>query len=334
MSKVARQMPNLRSLILPLAILAGIAGYFGYVAIPALDNTHRAVLEAVSVAQPLLIFAMLFITFCRVRLRELRPAKWHWPMLLMQVGVFVAGAAVINLCSSLNVAGAAFNDIAESFLICMICPTATAAAVVTYKLGGNTATLTAYTILINFAVSLVVPLTVPLLHTAVHVDAPAVFPTAPFLNYSLYIIIKVFPLLIGPLVLAVVARKLCPRFTSMVAAVPDLAFYLWAISLMLAIAVSVKELVNSRASLFLIVGIAVASAIACTLQFAFGRMVGRRYNDPVSAAQACGQKNTVLAIWLGYSFFSPVTAIAGGFYSIWHNVYNSWQLARRKNEDN
>ena len=31
-------------------------------------------------------------------------------------------------------------------------------------------------------------------------------------------------------------------------------------------------------------------------------------------------------IWLGYTFLSPITATAGGFYSVWHNVVNSWQL--------
>jgi BASS family bile acid:Na+ symporter len=39
-----------------------------------------------------------------------------------------------------------------------------------------------------------------------------------------------------------------------------------------------------------------------------------------------GQKNTVFAIWLGYTFMTPETAIVGGLYSIWHNIYNSWQL--------
>ena len=29
---------------------------------------------------------------------------------------------------------------------------------------------------------------------------------------------------------------------------------------------------------------------------------------------------------MGYTFLTPDTSIAGGFYSIWHNVYNSWQL--------
>jgi BASS family bile acid:Na+ symporter len=38
-------------------------------------------------------------------------------------------------------------------------------------------------------------------------------------------------------------------------------------------------------------------------------------------------------IWTGYTFFTPVTAITGGFYSIWHNSINSWQLYRKSQEE-
>lgn len=48
----------------------------------------------------------------------------------------------------------------------------------------------------------------------------------------------------------------------------------------------------------------------------------------VTAGQSLGQKNTIFLIWLAYTFMTPETAIIGGLYSIWHNVYNSWQLRR------
>ena len=71
------------------------------------------------------------------------------------------------------------------------------------------------------------------------------------------------------------------------------------------------------------------------LQFYVGKKVGRKYDDTISAGQALGQKNTVLAIWMGYTFFTPVTAVAAGFYSVWHNVFNSYQLyLKRKEEEN
>ena len=62
--------------------------------------------------------------------------------------------------------------------------------------------------------------------------------------------------------------------------------------------------------------------------FAIGRRIAGHYGEMVTGGQALGQKNTVFAIWLAYTFFTPVTAIAGGFYSLWHNVVNTWQLYR------
>ena len=31
---------------------------------------------------------------------------------------------------------------------------------------------------------------------------------------------------------------------------------------------------------------------------------------------------------------TPVTSIAGGFYSVWHNIFNSYQLYRKRKEEN
>ena len=58
------------------------------------------------------------------------------------------------------------------------------------------------------------------------------------------------------------------------------------------------------------------------------RRIGRKHGEPVAGTQSLGQKNTVFAIWMGYTFLNPVTALAGGFYSLWHNLVNSWQLWR------
>ena len=36
---------------------------------------------------------------------------------------------------------------------------------------------------------------------------------------------------------------------------------------------------------------------------------------------------------MGYTFMTPVISVAGGFYSIWHNVYNTWQMYRKRKRD-
>ncbi len=305
----------LRNWTLPVAMVAGVAEYFIAAHTPMLV-VHRAfVLDIIAVVQPLLIFTMLFITFCKINMKELRWQRWHGYLLLMQSAAFILLALLLHF-AHLGQSGV----IAEAAMLCLICPTATAAVVVTAKLGGDTASLTAYTILINLTAALLVPAFVPLVHAQ-----PQGFVASFFLIMG-----KVFPLLICPLLVALAVKKCLPRVHAFVASRSNLSFYIWAFSLSLAIAVTVRSIVHTDVGILYQLGIAAASLVCCIFQFAVGRLVGRRYGSPISVAQSLGQKNTVFAIWMGYTFLTPISALAGGFYSIWHNVYNSWQLNRMR----
>lgn len=308
----------LKTWMLPIAMLAGVAAYYIYVSIPALDGTHAIVNRAIAYVQPALLFCMLFVSFCRMSIKDLKPRAWMLKLLAIQVVVFVAmGLFVVWMP---DVAG---RVVIESAMICMICPTATAAAVVTTRLHGNANVVVSYTCLINLAVSLLVPMMVPFLHESS-------IPGMTFEISFLLILAKVFPLLILPLVVAWFVRHLFPRFHAFILRQPNLAFNLWAVSLSLAIGVTVKALVHSEESWGNLVGIAVASLLCCIVQFGLGRLIGRKHGEPVAGTQSLGQKNTVFAIWMGYTFLNPVTALAGGFYSLWHNLVNSWQLWREQ----
>ncbi|MCF0178415.1 MAG: transporter, partial [Bacteroidales bacterium] len=70
--------------------------------------------------------------------------------------------------------------------------------------------------------------------------------------------------------------------------------------------------------------------ICCILQFAIGQGIGSRYDDRITCGQSFGQKNTVFLIWMASTFLTPITAVVGGLYSIWHNIVNSWQLYKHK----
>lgn len=306
----------LKDWTLLFAMAAGVLAYFVYTSIPCLVPTRVWMNHTVNVVQPLLIFCMLFITFCKVDPHSLRLRKWHLWLLLIQLVLFA-------LLSLWLVAVPDFSGrvVVEGAMLCFICPTATAAAVITAKLDGDAAGLTTYTVLINLAAALVVPMFVPLVHPHPELD----FVTSFFL-----IVGKVFPMLICPFFMALLVRWLFPRFHKAVTGCKDLAFYLWAVSLSLAIALTTRSMVHSDVAWPYMAGIAAVSLLACRAQFYWGHIIGKRYGDPVSAGQALGQKNTVFAIWMGYTFLTPVTALAGGFYSIWHNVYNSWQLYRKQ----
>lgn len=304
---------------LVIAILTGIIGYFVYVSIPWLDQTHVFVNSAVTIIQPLLIFAMLFLTFTRISIRGLKLRPWHWWLLLIQGGSFIGIGFILILLphSSLRV-------VLEGAMILLICPTATAGAVVTRKLGGDINDITTYTILINLLAALLVPVLVPLVHHT---------PDLNIINASFLILGKVFPLLLLPLITAVIVKRFFPAIGRKLASLQELSFYLWAVALSLAIAVTTRSIVHSTVTFSTQLWLVVISIACCLFQFAIGRKIGSCYGDKVTAGQSMGQKNTVFAIWLGYTFFSPVTSIAGGFYSIWHNLINTRQLYLHKKND-
>ena len=302
---------------LPIAMLAGVAMYLLYVNIPLFDSTHKAANELVAFVQPMLIFLMLFITFCKIRLSELRLVKWH----LWLVAFQLLWLAVLSLSAAfLPSLSDGQRVIIESAMLCLICPTATAAAVITARLGGNAASLISYTMLINLAVALVAPLFFTLAHPVDGISFMASF---------VRIISKVFPLLLCPLIAAELLRLFLPKLHSFIVEKGrNWPFYLWLLALSLAIAITSRAIAHSEISVSVMAGIALVSLLCCILQFAVGRMIGARYREQITGGQALGQKNTVFAIWLAYTFLTPVTAIAGGFYSIWHNVVNTYQLYR------
>lgn len=313
-------MQFIKDWTLIISILTGIASYFLYVNLPFLDGTHVFVNEAIAIIQPALIFVMLFLTFCRVDPRELRLRRWHAWLLLFQCGMFTSIGFVLMMLphSGLRV-------VLEGAMICLICPTATAAAVITRKLDGDVPAITSYTILINLATAILVPAIVPLVHNTADVSV---------VKAAMMIMGKVFPLLLMPLVAAVFLRYTFPRACRKVAQYQELSFYLWAFSLSLALAVSTRSVVHSTVDIATMIWLVVVSLVCCALQFYLGRKIGAFYGDKVTAGQALGQKNTILAIWMGYTFFTPVTAVVGGFYSIWHNVVNSYQLYRHHHLNN
>jgi len=304
----------LRRWVLPIGMALGAVMYLGYRQMDFLHPAGPVFLKIISIAQPAMLFFMLFLTFCKVEPKELKPTKWGWRLLLIQGGSFAAMGLLMFLLPDFE-----GKVIIESAMLCMICPTATAAAVVTDKLGGEMPGLITYTILINLATAVLVPLFVPLAHPMEGMS---------FIKAFLLILSKVFPLLICPALLAWAVRYFMPRLHRWIVQFKDLAFYVWAVSLTVAILMTARAICQSDASMLVMGGIAAASLVCCAFQFWAGKKIGAKYGDKITAGQALGQKNTVFCIWMGYTFMDPVTSVAGGFYSIWHNCFNSWQLYR------
>ena len=310
----------LKSWALPISMMLGVLFYFLYVNIHALDGTHAFMNRFVEILQPSLLFCMLFLSFCRIRPSQLCLRPWYLWVALIQSGVFVALSLFLIFHSDVSLSE---RILIESAMLCFICPTATAAPVIAIKLGGNIPEVVTYTVIINVIVAILFPLLVPLVNPSADITFWAAF---------IAILRKLFPLLVGPLALAWLIRYTMPRLRDFLSDTGDAAFWFWTVSLCLAIAVSTRSIVHSHAPLLLLFAMAVLTGICCVFNFWVGRHLGGRYSyvERVTAGQSFGQKNTALLIWMGLMFLTPVTGVAGGFYSIWHNVINSWQLQREE----
>ena len=301
---------------LPIVMVAGVAAYFLFSAAGFSSEVRQMAAKSVAVVQPVLLFAMLYISFCKIDPAKIRPRRWHLWLAIIQSVTFSVLAVLARLLP-----GDEAKIIAECAMVCMICPTATAAVVVTDKLGGNTLTLVGYTIVSNVVAAVVIPAVVPFVNPGIGMN----------FAHSFFIIIKqIFPLLVFPFFLAWATRLFLPRFREMIVAVKDLAFYLWMVALALAMTVTTRAIVHSRISAFCFVAMLIVTLVCCFVQFWLGKRIGGHYSDRISGGQAMGQKNTVFIIWMAYTFLNPVVAVAGGLYSIWHNTVNSYQLYRKR----
>lgn len=291
----------LRDWTLPVAMLIGAVGY--------------PVFMCLSFLTPLLIFVMLLLTFSKISPRELKLSPLHIWLLIIQI----FGAVFVYLLLF------RFDKIvAEGALICIMAPTATAAAVITSKLGGNAASLTTYTLIANIGTAIAVPVIFPLIE---------VHPDLSFWGAFLLILGKVFPLLICPFLLAWLLQHVLPKVHDKLLSYHELAFYLWAFSLVIVTAQTINSLVESTADVRTEIMIAVVALIACCSQFFIGKTIGSAYNDRIAGGQALGQKNTILAIWMAHTYLNPLASVGPGSYVLWQNIINSWQLWKKRKKE-
>ncbi|HJC92797.1 MAG TPA: transporter [Candidatus Phocaeicola excrementigallinarum] len=260
---------------------------------------------------PFLIFAMLYVTFCKIRLHDLRLSAWHgW---LQAIRVALAGLLILAMTHT----GGATKLILEGMFVCVMCPTAAAAAVITDKLGGSIASMTVYTLIDNGLTAILIPLFFPL----VEKEADITFATS-----FLIILEKVATVLILPFCCAMATRKWLPKVAEKIKSVKNLAFYMWGFNLSIVMGLTMHNILTARLdgmtmALLLLLPLAVTFIL-----FGIGKAVGKRYDDSVSGGQALGQKNTIVGIWLTITYLNPTAAIAPCAYVIWQNSVNSWQL--------
>ena len=309
----------LKDWTLPVAIAVGTICYLTFYFVPALDELGDTLGPVFDVIFPLFVFLTLFVTFCKVDFHDMRPHRWHVGILVAQLLLVVLNIGIILWMKSLTSHLSPLTSplLWEAMLTCIIGPAASAAPVVVGKLGGNISTMTTYVLISSLASALLIPLVFPMLEQTVHVS---------FIDAFLIILEKVSIVLLLPLVLGWIMQHYVKGACAWIAAQPNLSFYFWAISLSITTGITVKNIVNSSASLTLLLLIAVFTFVLCFVQFGVGRLVGRYLGEVVNAGQALFQKNTALSIWVAYMYLNPVASIGAGCYVLWQNIINSLEL--------
>ena len=298
--------------MLPIAIVTGISIYLFYHFTPVLKPYGAVLHKAASEGQRLIIGLLLFFQFVQISPHDLRPHKWHLGALLFQILGFILFAGL----SALTPAKAG-RILLECAMICLICPTAAAAGVITKKLDGNLAATVTYIVLANLAATFLIPMVIPMVRPAGDLG---------FWAYVLRIAGKVFPILILPGLLAWLIRYTTHKLQRKLMRFAPNSFYFWFFGLTLAMVLASHALFTNYPGGLTLAGIMLVSMGTCALQFFAGRRIGKGRTDSITAGQALGQKNTGFLIWLGYNYLDPLTSVAGGLYAIWQNLFNSWEL--------
>ncbi len=303
----------LKNWTLPSAILAGTVIYLIFFWVPALDPISEVMAPIFDTILPLFMSLILFTTFLRVDFHKMRPAMWHlWVTVFQLLFIVLITALIIGF----NMQG---KDLIlmEGILTCVICPGASAAPVVTGKLGGNLETMTTYVFLSNLVTVVAVPVVFPLIDKGVDISFWVAFGM---------IMYKVFLVLVLPLIGAYLVKHYLPRVQQRLVAIQDLSFYMWGISLTIVTGCTVKNIINSGAPVVFLITIAVVSLLICLAQFAVGRYIGHFFGTVIESGQGLGQKNTAFAVWIAYTYLSPLSVAGPGCYILWQNAINSLEI--------
>ncbi len=294
-------MQRLKPFMLPIAMVIGLV--------------FHSWMEYAAWAAPWLIFVMLLITFCKIDPRHLRFTRLTAICLSAQL----IGAAVsyLVLCTY-------SRDIAQGIMICFLCPTATAAPVITAMLGGSIERVATYSLASNIAIAILAPPVFTLIGSE-GID---------FLATTMTIAMKVVPLILAPFVIAMILRRWVRPVYRALASRQEISFYVWAVSLIIVVGRAVSFAISEPPSMVPeMIILAAGAGVACGIQFIVGRKIGARYGDRIAGAQGLGQKNTVLAVWMALTYLNPISSVGPAAYIVWQNTINSIQLyhaARRK----
>lgn len=263
---------------------------------------------------PVLIFVLLYFTFCKIDMHNFRPRKWHFA--LQGIRVLLTAIVVIAI-RLIPVGDVETKIIMEGVFICVICPTAAAAPVLTEKLGGGIATMTVYMIIANIFSVIIIPTFFPMVEKGADISFGLAF---------ILVLKRVFLVLAVPLILALLTKRYLPKVAEWAKSRKNLAFYLWSFNLSIIMGLAVRMVTRTQLTGATLLLLLFLPLVVCIILFTLGKAVGGIWGERINGGQALGQKNNVVGIWLMHSFLNPVAVIAPCAYVVWQNIINAVQL--------
>ncbi len=250
-----------------------------------------------------LVMLMLFIAFLNIPLKECKIRPSHIGILLANLGIAFG---------FYYTARALAPDYALVAFISAITPTAIATPVVISIIHRNVAYVATAVLMNNIAMAFILPLILPTIAGAdIQIDLMS-------------IVLNVFLVVLGPLALGLFFRFGTPKLGVKLSALKPYSFYIWVCGIFLISAKTTAYLKTQEDANFeQLITIAGISLAACIISFAIGALLGgKRFR--IETAQALGQKNNMLTIWISLTYLNPLVALGPTFYVLWHNLYNAW----------
>ena len=262
---------------------------------------------------PYIVFTILLLTFSAVEIKSLRLSWLDLWLALFQMTVSIGGYYLL-------VSIGADKIIAQGLLIGVLCPVAASVAVISCMMGANRRTVTTYTIVGNLMVAIVAPL---------YFTIVGDHPEHSFLESFWMILKKIGPTIGFPFFIVPFLQKILPKVNNAMARYKGASFYLWACALFINLGQTIDFIfLNGEGHWYIIGWLGFSALLFCAIQFGFGKWLGRRYGDTIAGGQLLGQKNSSMGIWMATTFLTPLSSVFMAFYSVFQNVFNSWQLWR------
>lgn len=138
----------------------------------------------------------------------------------------------------------------------------------------------------------------------------------------LLMMFSIFKIVIAPVALGVLCNKFIPKLgKSLQMFLPDIASA--GIVMIIAIVVALNANNLSSVGMILVCAVILHNLLGLLLGYIAAKLIGLTEVQARTISIEVGMQNSGLAVALSLQFFTPIVALAGALFSIWHNISGS-----------